>query len=293
MSESKEVTKKVDAPSALTKGAEAIEGMGEVLPHQIEIPLLVVVQGTSRDIGDAKPGDWFLRSTGRSYGARINVVPITWFTTRGYFVKDQPGPMCISLDGKVPLDGESPTAPNGRVYRACSGCYFSTRQPDPKNPRSKLPAPCAEQINLLALVMAPDEKEAAAQLCRIRLKRTSYKCGSQIISNALMNAPRYGKVWGQVYQLTNVIEQGEIGKYAVPHQMAIGDADKLYPKIDAIARDRWNAWKAVKDHYVNESVAPDDSVEAEPAADAEPAPAAASAQPGKPPPDDLPFDFGR
>jgi len=269
-----------------------VEGLDEVLPGQVNVPMLVLVQGTSKDVGEARVGEWLLRSTGKVYGTKVRIVPVSQFNTRGYFRKDEDAPACTSLDGRVPESGSSPADPRGVVYHDCGRCFFAQRHPDPKNPRSKLPSPCAAQINFLALVWGMEDEEIDRQLCRIRFKRSSWLCGSQIISNAQMNALRVKTLWGTLYELSTKIEEGGMGKYGVPSARVIGPIEKTFPNISEEARAYSMIWSKQRELLARESLAPDtEEMEGVAPADVHAAPASKGVAPneGGPPVDDLPF----
>jgi hypothetical protein len=280
----------VGAPAA---AGGQVQGLGDVLPEQVDIPRLVLVQGMTRDRGAAQVGDWILRSTNRNYGQKIRLVPIAQFNTRGYFVKDVPAPMCTSLNGMKPVGGASPVDPNGKIHHECSTCYFAQRQPDPANPKQKLPAPCAAQINFLALVFGPEDEMAEVELCQVRLKRTAWKCGSQIITAAKMQSMRFDTLWGMVHAITVKLEKGKMGDYAVPFAAPILDgkvpasSEKIYPGIDRMARFYSRIWDKLHDRLAQESVDQQDGESV--AADHGTATATAAPAHGAPPDDDLPF----
>lgn len=267
-----------------------VEGLDDVMPEQVEVPLLVQVQGTSKNVGDARIGDWYMRSTGRSYGQRVRLVPIAKFDTRGYFIQNEPTPQCLSIDGRVPLGGKSPASPLGKTSTTCADCYFAERQPDPKNPRKRLPAPCAAQINFLALVGDEEDPPDEWRLCRVRFKRTSWQVGRDIVSNAQFSANRVKTLWGIVYQLwTAKIEENALGKYAVPAVKELGLTAVVQPELEERARAYSAIWKTTRERIAKESMTPDeDPGEAQ---EVEPAPVQTVATPssGNVPKDDLPF----
>lgn len=277
-------------PAAVTAPASVgpVEGLDEVLPEQIELPALMLVQAMSKNVGEARMGDWLLKSTGRVYGPRVRIVPIAAFNTRVFFDRETSTLLCSSLDGKRPSGGISPPDPRGKEYGDCGTCYFGQRQTDPKNPRSKLPAPCAAQINFIALIWGPDDKEVDRQLCRIQFKRTSWRCGQQIITNAQFSAARFKSLAAQLYELTAKVEEGGVGKYAVATSRVLGPTAATFPNIEAEARAYGAIWAGARDRLARDIVSEAEH-EGDEAGGSAPPTAAASTNPGDAPADDLPF----
>lgn len=264
-----------------------VEGLDEVLSEHVKAPRLRIVQSQSKGLDVAKTGDFFLESRGRYYGTKVRFIAIGQFNSRVYFEQGTEMPLCTSEDGKTPFGGEAPIDPKGVIAHDCERCYFAVRQKDPANPRGRLAAPCAAQINFLGLVMAPDEKETAAELCVVQFKRSAWDCGRAIISNAQFSARTVKTLWGFVYELTTKMEDGKRGKYAVPYHAVAGLTERLYPKIEDVARGYAGIWSALRARLVRESLVrdEDDFVEVAPEA------AAPTAAPGSEgtPKDDLPF----
>lgn len=278
----------------------AMEGMDEVRPEEIKVPRLIMRQGTSKDVpDDVKLGNWFARTVNRDYGPRVGFLPIAKFNSRVYFKKGDPMVQCSSLDARVPVlregmdEATSPEDPNGAIYQECGNCFFAQWQPNPEQP-AKNYQPCAAQINFLGFAIPLDGDEADRQLCIVTFKRKSWKAGSQIVTMlATSGAPSVSHF---ALQLSTVVEQGPMSKYAVAMAQSLGPAAKKWPGASEACRPFRDAWAKMRVHAAEATVAEADDDEDKAAAEVAPPPAAKKHAAEKPrvttgpeKDDDLPF----
>lgn len=282
--------------SGLAALGGAVEGLEEARPEHVQIPRLVLKQGTSKDVpDDVKLGEWWMRTIGRNYGPRVLFLPIAMFNSRTYFLEGQPKPECSSLDGVRPVlrEGEAaafgPPGPDGSRSPDCERCHFAQWQENTKpGMQGKRWQPCAAQISFLGFALPHDAQDASDYvLCTVTLRRRGWKAGQQIITTAkTCNARTLSDF---LHVLWSTSEQGPMSKYAVAQTSRVpGRAADKFPALYAAAAELRAGWAAMRAKLVTvevDSSAQDDEEAA--------APAPTSVPPGKHPQstgeDDLPF----
>src|ERR1035437_1495819 len=125
------------------------------------IPELKVVTGVSKMENAGKHAGEFYSTDDELFHEAIQVVPLRMQGTRVLFPKDSSTPLCMSADGKYPLDGMSlwqestietkdgRTLDVGAEPASCADCPFSQWGDDDKGNRIR-PA-CNEGLDLLVI----------------------------------------------------------------------------------------------------------------------------------------------
>lgn len=255
-----------------------VEGLEEARPEHVQVPRLILRQGTSKDVPDeVRLGSWYMRTVGRNYGPLVTFVPIAMFASRVYFAKNDPKPQCSSHDAVKPnlREGDSapqsPAAPDGSRASECDRCWFAQWQPNPDAP-GKNWQPCAAQISFLGFAL-PDgaESDEDRQLCTVTFKRRSWKAGRQIITT--LKTAGVKTISDVVFKLGSVVESGAMTKYAIATASKTAyQTQTTYPDAYMEAGHLRAGWKQMRSRFAAEATvegAQDEEVVESPVANAE------------------------
>ncbi len=265
----------VDLASNL--GGGMVKGLSDIdSEDRITVPAIRICQPTTKDRPEGvNEGDFFIRSTGETFGSSCVIIPISEFKTRTLWKEDENGkavldepPLCSSQNAKFPtdLDGkhtQSPADPQGQVHHDCRTCFFSQRMPDPDKPSNFLPSKCKRSINFFAYALhvgeAVENDDPDRRICRFQFVSTSYSAGKQIIEAAMFG----GQEWlhDKCYQLTTHVKEDARGRWFEPRIRVLKLTKDRSPIAHASCASVYRVWEEIQKMVLRESVAPEDAKE--------------------------------
>lgn len=176
------------------------------LNEDVRLPSLRLVQATTQDAGDARPGQIIDTMTGEAFD-EVEILPVTFFKSRALFGGNAIGdpPTCSSpnaLDGYGEF-GDTLTAKGPLGGGDCRTCPQSSWRTGGK---------CQLRFNYLGLMIGDDASMLGIDLPRgIMLHGTSAKVASRL--NSMLIAQKF--LWSNTMVLSSVQEKNDRGTYKV------------------------------------------------------------------------------